>query len=177
MHPESIRMADWFLGFYAKSGDKVLDVGSKAYSSKKRTYRRILLNYKDVEYHGLDVEAGVNVDIVVKDPYNWDIEDDTYDIIISGQAFEHIEFFWETFKEMARVLKPKGYMCVISPSCCKIHKFPVDCWRFLPDGMRALAKYANIKLVKVSCHVPSYEFYVDEKGLSQPNDTVGVFQK
>jgi SAM-dependent methyltransferase len=179
MHPESLNTANWFFSSYVKKGDKVLDVGSKTDEVTPQTYKWVLChNGYDAEYHGLDIEDGLNVDIVVKDPYNWrEIEDGTYDIIICGQTFEHIEFFWEVFREMARVLKPKGYMCVISPSQCKIHRFPVDCWRFLPDGMRALAKYANVKSVSTYCHSPSYKFFVDEKGRPQPNDTVGVFQK
>ncbi|MEM1725222.1 MAG: methyltransferase domain-containing protein, partial [Thermoplasmata archaeon] len=42
---------------------------------------------------------------VVKDPYNWiEIEDSSVDVVISGQAFEHIEYPWLTIKEIYRVL-------------------------------------------------------------------------
>ena len=86
------------------------------------------------EYSGLDVEKGPNVDIVVENPYDWEIPDSSYDVVISGQAFEHIEFFWLTFLEMARVLKPQGLIILIAPSRGPQHRYPVDCWRFYPDG-------------------------------------------
>lgn len=34
---------------------------------------------------------------MLKNPYDWqEIETDSFDLVISGQAFEHIEFFWIT---------------------------------------------------------------------------------
>lgn len=54
------------------------------------------------------MEEGPNVDVVLKNPYDWDaIESDSFDLVISGQAFEHIEFFWKTMEEMTRVLKKR----------------------------------------------------------------------
>ena len=38
--------------------------------------------------------------------YNWkEIANDHYDVVISGQALEHIEFFWVTLGEIVRVTK------------------------------------------------------------------------
>ena len=55
------------------------------------------------QYTGLDMENGPNVDIVPKDAYIWDeIENDTYDVVISGQALEHIEFFWKTMENISK---------------------------------------------------------------------------
>lgn len=99
-------------------------------------------------YVGADISPGPNVDFVIDDPYDWEIEDNSFDVIISGQTFEHIEFFWLTIEEMARVLKPAGLLCIVAPSAGKEHKYPVDCWRFYPDGMRALAKWAGLEVVE-----------------------------
>lgn len=171
MHCSSLKAMFDFLKSYVKPGDMILDVGSRVCENGKVNYGRLLSD--NVTYTGLDIEPGKNVDIVVADQCKWDeIESDSFDVVISGQAFEHIEFFWVTFKEMARVLKPDGYMCIIAPKLQKEHKFPVDCWRFLPDGMRALAKWAGIKCISASARSFSYN--------EKPNDTydcVGVFQK
>ncbi len=179
MHNTSLMHAAGFFFEYVKKGDRVLDVGSKTDEVSLISYRTILKRLGiEAQYDGIDMEAGSNVDFVVKDPYNWtEIEDDTYDIVICGQVLEHSEFFWLLFEEMVRVLKPNGYLCVIAPIKCKVHKFPVDCWRFLPDGMRALAKYTNIELVKTGCHMPCYDWGIDRGGKKNPNDTVGVFRK
>jgi SAM-dependent methyltransferase len=146
MHKSSVLRMKWFLENYAskivKDKIRVLDVGSYDVNG---SYRNIFAD-KKYEYVGLDMEKGPNVDLVLKNPYDWDeIETDTFDVIISGQAFEHIEFFWITMAEIARVLKKDGLLCIIAPNGFKEHRFPVDCYRFFSDGMVALAKYVSME--------------------------------
>ena len=117
-------------------------------------------------YRGVDVGEGKNVDVVLEDPYRFPFEDNSVDVAISGQAFEHIEFFWLTFEEMARVLKQDGILVLIAPSAGPVHRFPLDCYRFHPDGFKALAKHAGCKLLEV---------WEDPRGPWR--DVVGVFTK
>jgi len=172
MHVSSYITMYEFFRDYVKPGNKVLDVGSKVCRNDKRGYRFILDKMMTVEYIGIDIEAGTNVDIVIPDSYEWMFSDGSFDIVISGQMLEHCDFFWLTFKEMARVLKPGGYMCLIVPSLVKEHRYPVDCWRFLPDGMRALAKWADVKCISARA---KHFSYVDVP--ESVYDCVGVFQK
>ncbi len=144
MHLGSMLRMKWFEENYAskihKEKIKVLDVGSYDVNG---SYKDIFAD-KKYEYVGLDMEKGPNVDIVLKNPYDWsEIETDSFDIIISGQAFEHIEFIWITMAEMARVLKKDGLLCIIAPNGFGEHRYPVDCYRFFSDGMVALARYAG----------------------------------
>jgi len=137
---------DKYLSAYLEQPLNILDIGSK---DEGGTYKESF-NRPNWVYKGLDIIPGGNVDIVVKEKYNWmEIEDGSYDVVISGQAFEHIEYIWDTMLEIARVLKKDGLVCVICPSKWEEHKFPVDCWRILPDGMRALAKYASLEIIDV----------------------------
>ena len=120
----------------------VLDVGS---CDVNGTYRSL---FEDHNYVGMDVAAGKNVDIVVKDHYNWrEIADASFDVVISGQCLEHVEFPWLTVKEAARVLRPGGTFLLIVPSAGPVHRYPVDCYRYYPDGLRALAKWAELTTV------------------------------
>jgi SAM-dependent methyltransferase len=99
-------------------------------------------------YLGLDVSPGPNVDIVMRNPYRWpELPSDVADVVISGQALEHIEFFWLTMLEISRILKPGGLCCLIAPSAGPEHRFPVDCWRFYRDGMAALGKWAGFEIL------------------------------
>jgi len=99
---------------------------------------------KKMAYHCLDLREGNNIDIIVENPYNWkEVEDESYDLIITGQAFEHIEYFWLTLEEVKRVLKPGGLFFIIVPSTGPVHKNPYDCYRFNDDAMKAMAKYIN----------------------------------
>lgn len=146
MHESSILRMQWFVDNYAsnitKSEVKVLDVGSYDVNG---SYRH-LFDENRYHYTGLDMESGPNVDIVLQNPYDWDaIETDSFDIVISGQAFEHIEFFWKTMEEMTRVLKKDGLLCLIAPNGFSEHRYPVDCYRFFTDGLLALARYVAIE--------------------------------
>ena len=121
----------------------ILDVG--AYDSNEKPFNYgIFLNEDNWTYHGMDIKEGPNVDIVVSNIYNWvEIEDESYDVVVSGQAFEHMEFFWETILEINRILKPGGFCCIIAPSTGPVHRNPFDCYRFTSDGMVAIGKYAG----------------------------------
>lgn len=150
---------------------KIIDLGSMDVNG---CYKPIFArpNWK---YRGIDLEKGPNVDIVLADPYDWkEIDDESIDVFVSGQALEHIEFFWVTFQQVARKLKPGGIACVIAPSRGFEHRYPVDCWRFYPDGYRALAKWSGLKLLetKAQWDVEHWDDGSDDWG-----DCVGVFQK
>ena len=68
---------------------RLLDVGSLDVNGSYRD----LFDTEFWSYDGLDMERGKNVDFVPTDPYDWnEIKNNTYDLVISGQALEHIEF-------------------------------------------------------------------------------------
>ena len=90
--------------------------------------------------------AGPNVDIHVENPYSWkQLKSCSQDIVISGQAMEHIECFWVVMLEIERIMKPGGLCCIIAPSAGPEHRFPVDRWRFYTDGMIVMAKNACLE--------------------------------
>ena len=149
MHRSSFMKMQYFKDTYLNPSQdlKILDIGS---FDKTGDYNYgLILNEKKWTYHGLDLRAGNNIDIVVENPYHWDeIEDETYDLVVSGQAFEHIEFFWLTLEEVKRILKPGGLFFLIVPSTGPVHKNPYDCYRFNEDAMKAMAKYINFNVIE-----------------------------
>src|SRR5216684_1331152 len=112
-------------------------------------------------YVGVDLAPGKNVDVVLRDPYAWrELASESADIVVSGQTFEHTEFFWETMLEIARILKPRGLCCIIVPSSGPEHRFPLDCWRFFPDGLHAMARYADLEVLEARTqweNLPQYD--------------------
>jgi SAM-dependent methyltransferase len=155
-----------YLGDCAQVELHILDVGARSVQGH-RTYRDLFVA-EPWRFCGLDIEDGPNVDIVVADPYRWsNIEPGRFDVVISGQALEHIEFPWKTFAEIRRVLKPGGLFCLIVPSAGEEHRYPVDCWRYYPDSMRALATDSGLHAVEV----------FTDFGLGNWQDTFAVFQK
>lgn len=152
MHESSYLKMEWFKNNYldVSRNLKILDVGSLNYDGD--TNYSHIFNEINWDYVGLDLEVGENVDIVVSDIYNWvEIEDNSYDVVISGQFFEHLEFFWLTMSQIERVLRPGGYVCIIAPSDGPKHGEKVkNCYKFFEEGLVALAKYVDLEVIHIS---------------------------
>lgn len=129
----------------------VLDIGSQLIDTQQGvgSYKQLFENMPNVKYMGLDIVEGLNVDVVIKSPYDWsNVPAESADFVISGQMLEHVECPWLTFIEINRVLKPGGICCIIAPSSGIMHNYPLDCYRYYPDGMAALASYASIEVLE-----------------------------
>jgi len=153
MHASSYdRMAEFCHDYLAARQDEpltIVDLGSCDYNG---SYRPIFAR-KPWHYLGVDLAPGNNVDLVLRDPYHWrEFKTRSIDVVISGQTFEHMEFFWETILEIARILKPDGLCCIIAPASGNEHRFPLDCWRILADGFRALARFAGLEVLHSHTH-------------------------
>ncbi|MEP6708568.1 MAG: methyltransferase domain-containing protein [Verrucomicrobiota bacterium] len=135
----------------------ILDLGSHDING---SYRPIF-QHSRWRYLGVDLAPGKNVDVVLRDPYHWrELASEMADVVISGQTIEHTEFFWETLEEIARTLKPRGLCCIIVPSSGPEHRFPVDCWRVLSDGLYAMARYAGLETIEAHTqweNLPGYD--------------------
>lgn len=150
MHLSSLinmeRFRDNYLSEHVGKPLKILDLGSTEMGA---CYRPIF-EKPGWSYVGVDLSPGANVDLVLKRPYEWrEIASNSVDVLVSGQVLEHVEYFWITALEVSRVLKPGGIACLIAPSSGPEHRYPVDCWRFYPDGMRAFAKLARLHCLEV----------------------------
>ncbi len=75
-------------------------------------------------------------------------------MVISGQCFEHDKFFWLTLKNIAAVLRPGGPFFLIVPAEWPIHRYPIDCYRFLPDSLAAMAEWAELELIETRFELP-----------------------
>ncbi len=153
MHNGSLVRMKWFVDNYIKtalttSKRKILDVGSYDVNG---SYYQLLENIPNIEYIGLDMSDGPNVNYVPSDPYDWkELENCSFDYIISGNAFEHIEFPWLTICQIYKKLKDKGFVCIIAPNSLEEHRYPVDCYRYYSDGFAALAKWAGFEVINVT---------------------------
>jgi SAM-dependent methyltransferase len=129
------------------AGGKVIEIGSKSYLDQPTC--RGIMESRGLQYVGLDLEEGLNVDLVPKDTYVWsELGDEAFAYCISNATFEHNPFFWITFAEIARILVQGGMLMVIAPGRGRVHRFPFDCWRFYPDSWSALCQYCGLELVE-----------------------------
>lgn len=170
MHQSSYDAMAWLVPQIVRPPTRALDIGAALGGGPAGSYRPILEAIPGVSYTGADIAAAPNVDVVMPDPNVLPFVDECFDLVVSGQAFEHIEFPWQTIKEVSRVLVPGGAAIIIAPSSGPEHRFPKDCWRYYPDGMRALGKWAGLDCVAV------WTDWIDAQRFGW-GDTVAVFWK
>ena len=171
MHPFAKKSFEFFKENYINkfNNPKILDIGSMDVNGSIKEQ----LNFK-CNYIGADLVAGKNVNIVLDDPYKYPYEDNSIDIVVSISTFEHTEFFWETFLEILRVLKPNGLFFLNVPSNGLFHRHDTDNWRFYPDAGSTLVNWGkkkgyNPELLESFIH--------DYTGREGTNDFVGIFIK
>ena len=167
MHQSSLRHVEDLLSRYAARAGVLADIGSMDVNG---TYRHLFPGWR---YIGVDMEPGPGVDIVARKPYRYPLASESVDLVICGQAFEHMEYFWLGWLEICRIVKHGGLIFLLAPSRGPEHRYPVDCWRFYPDGFKALAKWAGVEILEVST-----DWQEDlDPGSAPWGDTVGVFRR
>jgi SAM-dependent methyltransferase len=138
MHPSAMGAAAEFFRLHGHGSGTIVEIGSQDVNGSIREVAPATYNYI-----GLDFAAAKGVDIVLPDAYHFPFENDTVDIIVTSSCFEHAEFFWVTFLEGIRILKPGGLFYINAPSKGQYHAYPQDCWRFYPDAAKALNNWAH----------------------------------
>jgi hypothetical protein len=118
----------------SKPGDRVLEIGSRARSGN--TYR--FLVHPDVEYVGIDIAEGPNVDVVGDAHHLSRHVTGQFDTIFSISVFEHLLMPWMVALEMNKVLKVGGTAYIQSHPCFPLHDEPWDFWRFSKDAWEGL---------------------------------------
>jgi hypothetical protein len=139
MNADSIVLMKYFIAAYCKGGD-VLDVGSCCMHGQP-TYRE-LFDPSRYNYMGMDVCEGPNVDIV-----GYESISKKYDIVISGQVMEHVKRPWDWLKNLVQYTRT--YICIIAPHTHREHRYPIDTYRYFPDGMADLFDYAGIHAIEI----------------------------
>lgn len=135
MHKESYEIMQRFVEQYLDKEKhlEILDVGSYDVNGSYRP----LFQHPNWTYTGLDMAAGPNVDVVSKSAYDFGL-DKQFDVVVSGNCLEHVEAPWHWIKEVYKVTRQGGIVCIITPLSIGEHRYPVDCYRILPDGYRYL---------------------------------------
>ena len=177
MHDTALEFASRFFMTYLPdgSGKTIVEIGSQEIEPGKTN---VVPSVRSVapagsKYIGVDFEAGRGVDVLLADPYVLPLDDETADVCISSSCLEHSEFFWLSFVEQLRILKPSGVLYMNVPSNGNYHRFPVDCWRFYPDSGVALQNWGR----RMGYNPVLLESFVGRQQSDIWNDFVAVFVK
>ena len=146
MHPNSLKEMANFRSKYVLPGKSVLDIGAM---NMHGNYRSI---FRNCVYVGMDIQPGSNVNIV-----GYENITEVYDVVISGQTMEHVKKPWDWLKHLTKY--SRDLICIIAPNTAVEHRYPLDTYRYFPDGMRDLFEYANIVEIEI---------------YKSQNDTIGI---
>ncbi|HEY9631498.1 MAG TPA: class I SAM-dependent methyltransferase [Coleofasciculaceae cyanobacterium] len=114
---------------------KVLEIGSR---NRSGHVRKALLGDR-VDYVGMDIVAGDNVD-VVGDAHALShlFPQQTFDAVFSISVFEHLLMPWKAAIEINHVLKPGGLVMIATHQTFPLHETPWDFWRFSDQSWHGL---------------------------------------
>lgn len=160
---------------YFKDGMKVLEIGGKGETIFFKT-----VNNPNIVWHTLDInlENADNIfnenHIISNKEYEYPFENDTYDIVVSGNVIEHVKKIWIWTKELNRIIKPNGFIITINPVSWPFHLAPIDCWRIYPDGAKALFEDAKFTILHSTFESLELEYFgYSSRYLYHPGFIVG----
>jgi SAM-dependent methyltransferase len=144
MHQNSLMIFEKHARPYFEGIQSVLEIGP---SGTPSAYQN-LIGKPGLKWDTIDIanKKGYNLTYLSKGEYDFGIPSDTYDVVLSGQVFEHVRKIWRWMPEVARVAKPGGRVITISPVSYPYHEAPHDCWRVYPEGMKALCEDSGLEV-------------------------------
>jgi len=129
-----------------RPGLRVLEIGPDRFPS---TFQMLVAD-DSIEWDTLDLvdsHAPAQLTHTAISEYEFPLDDETYDIVLSSNVIEHVRCIWRWMPELARVCKVGGHVITVNPVSWPYHEAPVDCWRIYPDGMRALYEDASLQVL------------------------------
>jgi SAM-dependent methyltransferase len=109
------------------SAGQVLEIGGRAHP-RGRVFGDAFT------YRNLDLEGGD--DTIVADITDCpQLDDGSFDVIVSVDVFEHIKEPWRAAQEISRLLAPGGLVYTSTLFSWRYHPCPVDYWRFSPEAL------------------------------------------
>lgn len=134
-------------------GALIVDIGSQDLNG---SYRPLI--EPRWKYCGVDLTAGPNVDLVMFSEFDTGLLANCADAVLCGQCLEHCRDPFRLMTEAVRIAKPGAMLLITAPFIWGEHRHPIDCWRFLPDGMRILLERTGAECLE------AYVVKDEEKG-------------
>ena len=103
------------------------------------------------EFRSLELEQSRIADDLVGDAADRGVLDPaSWDSILAFHVLEHCPNPFAVVSNMRAWLRPNGHACIAVPCAQRVHSYPGDYWRFMPDGLRVL--FSDFSEVNVSTY-------------------------
>lgn len=119
----------------------VLEIGSRHYAADTSVDYRGL--HPNLDYVGVDMSEGANVDIVLDFTIDGEIIREklggrAFKTVICCSVLEHVDDVFTMARNISSLTEPDGTLFVSVPFTWRVHGYPNDYWRFTPAGLRRL---------------------------------------
>ena len=117
---------------------RVIELGTRRQQGQGKTRHSVWVPHA-AAFVGVDYEPGEDVDMVADaHELSKHVPCESVDAVIACSVFEHIRYPWIAALEIARVLKPGGFVFIHTHQTFALHAHPHDYWRFSTEGLTTL---------------------------------------
>jgi SAM-dependent methyltransferase len=102
-----------------------------------------------VEYIGVDIHAQMDGPDVCGLAWQLPFADASMDAALCTQVLEHVQAPAAVLREVARVLRPGGFLVLSAPQAWRLHEEPYDFFRFTHYGLAHLLAEAGLEVVSI----------------------------
>lgn len=120
----------------------LLDVGCG-----RKPYQNVFKGVR--KYIGLDLPLNNKADVYGNGMY-LPFKDRVFDTVLCNQVLEHVPEPFLLMKEIARVLKPGGFLILTTPQTWGLHLEPNNFYRYTKYGLSYLAEKSGLEIVEMS---------------------------
>lgn len=125
-------------------GVKVLDAGS---GRLEEQYLRSAILATGAHLQTCDLNFGPGVDFAA-DVSDMPFENDSFDLVLCTQVLEHVKDPQKVCNELARVVKPGGYVFLTTPQSSPLHNLPWNFFNFTNLGLRLLFDASGLTVMR-----------------------------
>ena len=75
--------------------------------------------------------------------------DETFDLIIAEQVFEHLLLPYRAARNVCKMLRPGGRFLITTPFLLRVHNCPADCSRWTETGLKYFLAECGFELDKI----------------------------
>ena len=143
---------------------QVLEIGGHHLSdSAIRLFPEARFSYTDLDLQPSHLPNTIVADIT---DCRAVVPDESFDVVVSSDVFEHLERPWLAAAEIARILKPGGLAITYTLFAARNQPCPIDYWRFSREGLTFL--FADLESLETGYDLS--ERRVDQPGFWPSGD-------